>query len=818
MYQMLTHDYVDWKSPAGKVSNKPHPTPVCESLSLNSIKYPEITYTMKSPSTVTSKLSDLQEETVKLICQSFLHEKAFLLGDATGIGKGRIIAATLIERNVTNGCKGIWVSMNKRLEKDANRDMVDLHYNITNKIGDGPFYFNSYHIFRNDNFESLYDWLGDSPFTLVLDECHVLRNAPYLTPNLLKMINDNKCKVIYSSATAASSANHLKYLYALTPWKEFGTYDSLVKYTTHTGVGCLELVAFQLKERGVFVSRQLSYKGLVLNTTKLPLTDAQIALYDECALHLRKSGGPSLQLFFQRLLCSFKFEEIKKQINKALNDNHSVVVSIQHTGEANLLRYQKNSENSTSCPCTELFQKLTNTVCPFTFNGSNILDSIISEYGRKNVAEITGRTIYYHNGSVKQTPRIMKEVELFQKNKKKIAIMTKAGSTGISLHDEHGRKRIHIIAEFPWGSEDMVQQIGRTHRTGSRSAPEIVLISTDVPAEKRFVYTLAKRLKSLGAITKGDSSGCQWLNSPDWDAKCRRKAFIELLFRRAVKELGFIPNPISGNIPYKKCKLLTLSKMLLSDDTKEEALGKILTEITESASWILPWTDLNHVIFPNSFKSRVIAFMLCAQHNKFMVELPTAILYHIIHFMHKTERDTMADSLEYYRWNLVQLQCDTTWVLNRMLSLPIKLQENMIDVLNDYNGCKQRDYTIDLCDFVQSKVNFLASITDVKEMKEYFKVTLKYNVVPPSYNIHSYVTRISDSKILGVCSKNRFLYLIRANKTCHEHHFTEIQWEYEKKTGRFRVSTNEEIEKYKKTNRNFIVRMNKTVNKTSNII
>ena len=80
------------------------------------------------------------------------------------------------------------------------------------------------------------------------------------------------------------------------------------------------------------------------------------------------------------------------------------------------------------------------------------------------------------------------------------------------------------------------------------------------------------------------------------------------------------------------------------------------------------------------------------------------------------------------------------------------------------------------------------------------------------------MTRISDSKILGVCSKNRFLYLIRANKTCHEHHFTEIQWEYEKKTGRFRLSTDEEIEKYKKTNRNFIVRMNKNVNKTSNII
>ena len=58
------------------------------------------------------------------------------------------------------------------------------------------------------------------------------------------------------------------------------------------------------------------------------------------------------------------------------------------------------------------------------------------------------------------------EVELFQSGMKKIAILSDAGGTGISLHNVLSKTvyRVHIFLELPWSSEKIIQQMGRTHR------------------------------------------------------------------------------------------------------------------------------------------------------------------------------------------------------------------------------------------------------------------------------------------------------------------------------------------------------------------
>jgi hypothetical protein len=63
---------------------------------------------------------------------------------------------------------------------------------------------------------------------------------------------------------------------------------------------------------------------------------------------------------------------------------------------------------------------------------------------------------------------------------------------------------MHIIVELPWSSDALVQQCGRTHRSGQVVPPEYVVLASDVHGEMRFCSAMAARLRALGALTRGD--------------------------------------------------------------------------------------------------------------------------------------------------------------------------------------------------------------------------------------------------------------------------------------------------------------------------
>ncbi len=63
--------------------------------------------------------------------------------------------------------------------------------------------------------------------------------------------------------------------------------------------------------------------------------------------------------------------------------------------------------------------------------------------------------------------------------------------------------RVHYLLEAGWKADTAIQGLGRSNRTNQAQPPLFRPIATDVKAEKRFLSTIARRLDTLGAITKG---------------------------------------------------------------------------------------------------------------------------------------------------------------------------------------------------------------------------------------------------------------------------------------------------------------------------
>src|SRR5690606_11015577 len=82
-----------------------------------------------------------------------------------------------------------------------------------------------------------------------------------------------------------------------------------------------------------------------------------------------------------------------------------------------------------------------------------------------------------------------------------------AGGTGRSYHADRGAKnqrlRVHYLLEAGWKADTTIQGLGRSNRTNQAQPPLFRPIATDVKAEKRFLSTIARRLDTLGAITRG---------------------------------------------------------------------------------------------------------------------------------------------------------------------------------------------------------------------------------------------------------------------------------------------------------------------------
>ncbi len=145
------------------------------------------------------------------------------------------------------------------------------------------------------------------------------------------------------------------------------------------------------------------------------------------------------------------------------------------------------------------------------------LDQLVHHFGHEAVAEVTGRTrrVVRLTGAggerlaVRSRPgsSSLAETAAFMAGEKRVLVFSMAGGTGRSYHADSGcgntARRVHYLLEPGWRADQAIQGLGRTHRTHQASAPLFRPVTTDVRGERRFISTIARRLDSLGAITRG---------------------------------------------------------------------------------------------------------------------------------------------------------------------------------------------------------------------------------------------------------------------------------------------------------------------------
>ncbi len=646
-----------------------HPTALVESVAMGSIAAPVPDYVPHLPERTVSErlLSASQLETtvyaghawsqflpgrfhpdkegvgLKEADDGRAYRKGYFLGDGTGAGKGRQVAACILDNWLAGRRRNIWISKNETLLDDARRDWTALgglaadiqplsNWKIDQPISlEQGVLFVTYPTLRSargdhSRLQQIIDWAGkDFEGVIGFDEAHemggvaggegVLGKKEGSQQGICGVLLQNHlpaARILYASATGASDVNNLAYAVRLGLWgpdTAFRDREHFIAEIRKGGIAAMELVVRDLKALGLYTARVLSFVGVEYEILRHELTKEQIAIYDayadawaiihrnmEQALELtnvvdgiekatlnsgakasaRSRFESTKQRFFGQLLLSMKLPTLISAMEHHLAQGQSVVLQLVTTGEAILNRRLEQLsaaeradleldlspreyiidylERAFPTRQMQVFKDDTGTLRSLPMSDENgnpvyspeaeaaraqlierlcamppimlVLDAILEHFGHDNVAEVTGRTkrlVTGSDGRQKLESRSSRtnryEVAAFMAAKKRIFIFSDAGATGISAHSSldaiNQEQRVHLMAEPGWRADRAVQGLGRTHRTHQASTPLFRPVTTDCKGELRFTSTIARRLDSLGALTRGQrQTGGQGLFDP----------------------------------------------------------------------------------------------------------------------------------------------------------------------------------------------------------------------------------------------------------------------------------------------------------------
>ena len=484
------------------------------------------------------------------------------IGDGTGVGKTGTILGIILDNWLSGRKRAVWFSVKFDLIKAVKDEMTRLGFRIPIQlindykpeeqitIRTGIVFCTYQSLIAKSKkgrrrIDQLTAWLGAEGL-LIFDEGHRAKNffaderrgGGTQTGAAVVEIQDPEklpdYRVVYSSATAATDVKHLGYMVRLGLWGKgtaFETFSEFAQEIEEGGIGAMEMVCRDLKAMGRYFCGSLSMGvdaesglGVEYREAVHRLTAHQREMYDNMARawqailqktekalaltnsekFLRRHVAGNFWAEHQRctkaIITAFKVPTLISEIERALAEQHSVIVSITSTGEAAMTRQMARSADEEeaisdldfsppetlvklieNCFPTALYQEVTDEITEKTKfepllgeNGEQIhskaalalkqelldrlvtlqlpehpLDQLINHFGAENVAEMTGRKmrlVKLSNGDYAYRPRgiagvpqrqtNLHELQNFQAGRKRIAIMSEVAATGDSLHSD----------------------------------------------------------------------------------------------------------------------------------------------------------------------------------------------------------------------------------------------------------------------------------------------------------------------------------------------------------------------------------------------